>query len=584
MRSIILVTAIASAYALLRGWPDGMHPLLRACSAVLVLVLGLGLWRRRDNPAGPRAAAARKPRWSDYLAMGLGVLAVECFFLFFLTITPPKAEELALQLEETIRPELAARRRAAADGPGGTARNVSGNWLWDSQGNRPLPRRIAARPSNKPEVFFQADDATHAGRLLRHRAYIHAFSLERYRNATWSPVPIPAQTLAANDDGLITFPQPGGRPGAAVSGEIFHNLHPGGQNVLTAPQGLDSVELPIVRRIAPGIVRLNPLPPGSTGYRYRTDSRPLTLDALLASNSALNLQPAADAPEHLLALPEDEALRGSLVQIAIKTLGPIESRLIALRKFLNTNCRYSLTVENPDNLDPIENFLFHERRGHCEFFATTAALLCRTLGVPARVSYGWSGGRHYESQNLIMFRAKEAHAWTEILLEGYGWVVFDTTPPGALDAASSSVAGENETPPLDEDGNITEESEEGAVDDPLIRWGWTAFAAGAVLLPLAILLLAVRKKPNPGIRPESHVLLPDPPGYLVRFKQACLHLGHPMPPGRTLRQHLAHLARHDAAPVFADDLLDYHYTTTYGPVPPDRSREKVLARSIAGWE
>lgn len=583
MRSIILATTIAAAYALLRGWPDAMHPLLRACCAVLALVLGFGLWRRRDHASGTRAATMRKPRWSDYLAMGLGVLAIECLFLFFLTITPPKAEELALMLEETIRPEVAAQRRAAAGEQGDTATRVSGNWLWDSQGNRPLPRRIAARPSNKPEVFFQADNATHADRLLRQRAYISAFSLERYHNAAWSPVPVPAQTLAANDDGFVNFLQPPERPAPLVSGEVFHNLHPGGQNVLTAPQGIVSVQLPVVRKIAPGIVRLNPLPPGSSGYRYRTTSRPLTLDTLITSDSGLNLQPAADAPAHLLALPEDDALRGSLVQIAVKTQGPVETRLVALRKFLETNCQYSLTVANPDNLDPIENFLFNERRGHCEFFATAAALLCRTLGIPSRVSYGWSGGRLYEGQNLVMFRAKEAHAWTEVLLEGHGWVIFDTTPPGALEAASSSVAPDDETPPIDEDGNITEESEDGA-EDPLIRWGWTAFVAGAALLPIAILLLAARKKPAPGIRPEARVLLPDPPGYLVRFKQACRRLGHPMPPGRTLRQHLAHLTRHEAAPAFADDLLDYHYTTTYGPTPPDRSREKSLAKAISRWE
>ena len=37
------------------------------------------------------------------------------------------------------------------------------------------------------------------------------------------------------------------------------------------------------------------------------------------------------------------------------------------------------------------------------------------------------------------------------------------------------------------------------------------------------------------------------------------------------------------APSFADELLDYHYTTTYGPTPPDRSREKALSKAIAAW-
>ncbi|NNC90286.1 MAG: hypothetical protein HKN82_17655, partial [Akkermansiaceae bacterium] len=55
MRSLILLLAAAAAYAFLRGWPDGVHPLLRACFAVLVLVLGFGLWNRRARTGRPKA-------------------------------------------------------------------------------------------------------------------------------------------------------------------------------------------------------------------------------------------------------------------------------------------------------------------------------------------------------------------------------------------------------------------------------------------------------------------------------------------------------------------------------------------------
>ena len=581
MRSILLASAIAAAYAFLRGWPDGLSPLLRGCFAVLALVLGFGLWCRHDKPAGDRTTAVRPARWPDYLAMGLGVLSIECLFLFFLTVTPPKAEEIALSLEATLHPELAAQRRRANHAPDGIGRNTSGNWLWDSQGNRSLPKRTAARPSNKPEVFFRADDGITAARLLRWRAYISAFALERYKEATWSPLPIPSETLSANPDGFIPLPQPETRPGPILSGEIFHNLHPGGQDVLTAPQGLTAVELPTLRKIAPGIFRLKPLPRSGSGYQYRTSSQPLTLESLLHGNSALNLQGAPEAPAHLLALPAESELRDKLFQIAVMTQGPIEDRLLSLKKFLGENCEYSLTVTNQNDRDPIDNFLFHERRGHCEFFATAAALLCRALGIPSRIAYGWSGGRYYEAQNLIMFRAREAHAWTEILLDGYGWVIFDTTPSGALEAALSSVAPPGEIPALDDDGNITDPPVED--NAPTNGWSWTALAAGATLLPLCLLILALRKKPRSSVRPEAQFLLPDPPGYLTRFRHACRSRGHPMPPGRTLRQHLAHLTERDLAPAFADELLDYHYTTTYGPTPHDRTREKALGKAIAAW-
>jgi hypothetical protein len=56
-----------------------------------------------------------------------------------------------------------------------------------------------------------------------------------------------------------------------------------------------------------------------------------------------------------------------------------------------------------------------------------------------------------------------------------------------------------------------------------------------------------------------------------------------MPPGRTLRQHLHSLAQQDSCPQFADDLLRYHYATTYGDRTPDKNKEKQLSSLITNW-
>ena len=90
MRSILLAVTITTAYANLRGWPAELHPVLRACTAVLVLVLGIGVWRKRERPPCSQARSVRAPRWADYVAIGMGVLAVECLFLFFLSTAPPQ--------------------------------------------------------------------------------------------------------------------------------------------------------------------------------------------------------------------------------------------------------------------------------------------------------------------------------------------------------------------------------------------------------------------------------------------------------------------------------------------------------------
>ena len=582
MRSIFLALTVTTAYAQLRGWPAELHPVLRACFAVLVLVLGVGLWRKRERPVGSHARAVRAPRWPDYLAVGMGVLAVECLFLFFLSAAPPRAELLALKLEEAVHPERAAvREEIVSTGGGGHATVVSGNWLWDSQGRRELPRTTNAKPSNKPEVFFQPASRETASQLLRSRPYLGAFALERFNDGGWSPVAMNAETITADATGWISLPQPSTRPGPVLRGEVFHPADPNAQDVFSSLQGPTQAKLDQLRRIAPGILRLNPLRDPATGYRYEVAAKTVSFASLLESGVLERFELPAIPPSHLVELPEDEELRQALFDIAIKTQGPIEARLLALQRVLKRDYQYSLETTNERNLDPLLNFLLHEKRGHCELFATAGALLCRTLDIPARIAYGWSGGRYFEAQNLFMFRAREAHAWTEIYLKDVGWVVFDTTPPSALDF---SIAAPDEQPPLDEDGRIDYGPEaKGNKAAHASTWTFIALGAGLGLIPLALLVLRFRKRPTrlPGAASTS--LLPDAPGYLERFRQVSARLGTPMPAGRTLRQQLAALARDDRAPDFARDLLEYHYAITYGGARPNKIRESALLRSIKRW-
>jgi len=131
----------------------------------------------------------------------------------------------------------------------------------------------------------------------------------------------------------------------------------------------------------------------------------------------------------------------------LKAKPDITSQLLAIRSYLQDNYQYSLETTNVDDANPLENFLYSEKRGYCEHFATAAAMLCRAIGVPSRIAYGWSGGRLYQDQNMFVFRAKDAHAWTEIKIEGYGWVVFDTTPPDNEATPETTTAPEGEKAP-----------------------------------------------------------------------------------------------------------------------------------------
>ena len=85
--------------------------------------------------------------------------------------------------------------------------------------------------------------------------------------------------------------------------------------------------------------------------------------------------------------------------------------------------------------DPIGDFLFRYRSGHCEYFATAMVLMLRSQGIPARFVTGFLGGENNRLGYYIV-RQSNAHAWVEAYLPDSGWTVFDPTPPAGRPAVA----------------------------------------------------------------------------------------------------------------------------------------------------
>lgn len=84
---------------------------------------------------------------------------------------------------------------------------------------------------------------------------------------------------------------------------------------------------------------------------------------------------------------------------------------------------------------PIDTFLFDTKRGHCELFATAAALLLREMGVPTRLAVGFRVGS-LPRGDLLSVKNTDAHAWVEAFVGESGWRAIDPTP---LLAAEESI-------------------------------------------------------------------------------------------------------------------------------------------------
>lgn len=106
--------------------------------------------------------------------------------------------------------------------------------------------------------------------------------------------------------------------------------------------------------------------------------------------------------------------------------------------------RYQYTTDNPaaGERDPIAAFLFDQRAGHCELFASGLCALCRTVGIPARIVTGFRASEYNDIGEYYIVRQSHAHAWTEIDLgPDAGWHTLDATPAAEVDRQHQQQAG-----------------------------------------------------------------------------------------------------------------------------------------------
>ncbi|RKH31851.1 DUF3488 domain-containing protein [Corallococcus praedator] len=156
-------------------------------------------------------------------------------------------------------------------------------------------------------------------------------------------------------------------------------------------------------------------------YTYEAYSLPPDAKAVTASGLR------SEERDQLLALPEH--LDPRVAQMAAQVLNGEKEPLAAARKLvshLQRDYAYTLEQGGPQE-DPLADFLFVRKAGHCEHFATALTVLLRTQGISARLATGFFGGARMDGGYLV--RAGDAHAWTHVFVPGRGFVTVDATPP-----------------------------------------------------------------------------------------------------------------------------------------------------------
>ncbi|MFV2032177.1 MAG: DUF4129 domain-containing transglutaminase family protein, partial [Gammaproteobacteria bacterium] len=147
-----------------------------------------------------------------------------------------------------------------------------------------------------------------------------------------------------------------------------------------------------------------------------------------ASYYQIGLSESADYLEQALYFPEDRNLRTIALgrKLAKDYDNPEEIVGWVMEMYRSQN--YIYTLKPPVYRDNVlDNFLFESKRGFCELYAGSFALLMRAAGIPTRIVAGYQGGEFNQLGNYLIVRQSDAHAWNEVWIEGKGWIRVDPT-------------------------------------------------------------------------------------------------------------------------------------------------------------
>ncbi|MGA2500918.1 MAG: transglutaminase domain-containing protein [Tepidisphaeraceae bacterium] len=248
--------------------------------------------------------------------------------------------------------------------------------------------------------------------------------------------------------------------------------------------------------------------------------------------------------------------------------------------FVSSNNAYSLKI-NPPMGDHISDFILSKRPGHCQYFASSAVMMLRAVGIPARYVAGYYAHEPDGRQSIVV-RARDAHAWAEAWIDGTGWITIDATPPAGLPTQAFPPVG------------FWRKTWEWIVDaaanvaDSLGRLTVSNFLTGvAVLVGIIILIQWVRillKRRRRGPQPDSDAYAcpnADLASLAAAFEGLLKRHDIPCAPSLTWTRHMASLPQPpttiDNLRLFVDKYTQARFRQPNDPVTIDELRQ-LLAR------
>ncbi|MEN3538585.1 DUF3488 and transglutaminase-like domain-containing protein [Microbispora sp. ZYX-F-249] len=258
--------------------------------------------------------------------------------------------------------------------------------------------------------------------------YLRIYSLDIFDGTKWTLAPLRGRPEDRVSEGPLP-PAPGLRPGVTLKraemrvamSEDIDEL-----NFLPLPYPARQVEADGDWRADRASLMVFSTEDEAAGLEYRVvteEPEPTTTE----------LRTAVTLPDsdRYLQLPDglDPRVEALARRVTADAATPYESA-VELQEWFTRNGRFTYDLRaSGSGAQALSRFLLRDRRGYCEQFAGAMAVMARLLGIPARVSIGYTGGT--KIGDVWTVRTHDAHAWPELFFDGIGWLRFEPTPAGA---------------------------------------------------------------------------------------------------------------------------------------------------------
>lgn len=602
--STAFYASCAIAYILLKYENLNQPWIQRQLLAGGMVVLSMVAWEcshiqrlRLGRSTDRLSTAGHLRRW------GIGVALAVLALLALLTLLPPVAEYICsfspnLRTTKEVNPNYAPPHKTnsleSLPPSSDSKEPVSVSEETARSGLASLPKRAKIEFSDQPRAHLKFDD-TEAGESLSAQGplYLRSFGMSKYSPLGWQPGPRGGYWLKDEEDKttdqIITLSPPA--PSA-----LHYSVYIPNSNGYAVPMlaGAQQIDVPKLYVLPDEWYQISDQ--GHTRIGGRSQAKvwgkfdPGKCHAGTIDGPYLNL------PDGSLG----ETLR-ELSAGVIKAQRSPNDVIPLLMAFFRQHYTYSSTTLNPDDKHPLENFLLIERKGYCDLFASSAALLLRKAEIPSRVAFGYMGGLYDPQTGTHTFQQRHAHSWVEVYLREHGWVICEFTPeaglpskqgfqgigaavdlqgfqdPAQREKAAAMAARLN--PPVEKQNLLTQIQ---AYIPSVSKKTFTYLAAAAIFTMIFWMWWKRRIEQS---TPESKARIEaekrnQQPGYFTEFLILCREVGHTENPGETLLELLRILRLRRVNHVEFEHMTAYHYSTRYADAPREKFREERFVKVI----